>query len=358
MQRYRAVILIVVFGVLPLVVAFFAALSYLQGQGQEEAGLQPATAVVETPPPEPEPEPARVLAAARDLPIGALVRDADLTELAVPAESVHGTHLLADEGAAASRLRGYAVRKPVASGAALTRSALIAPWEQGFLAAVLEPGTRAVTIRVDPATSHAGLIDPGDRVDVILTAEVSIVERERAVFTRTIVEDVRVVAADRRFGEASGLPPGSDADAENAGAAPAREEMITATLEVSPVQGNRLVIAEHEGRLSLALRALAAAGAEPRTSHSAVQLQEVLLPSSPASPAENEEPAAPLVTTVRVYRGNRPAEVVTFGAGVAAVPAGTAVPGQVAGTSPHSIGARGYPGSADGSRIAPASSQR
>ena len=354
MQRYRGVILIVVFGVLPLVVAFFAALSYLQGQGREEAALQPATAVVEAPPP--EPEPARVLAAARDLPIGVLVRDADLTELAVPAESVHATHLLVDEGTAAAGLRGYAVRKPVASGAALTRSALVAPWEQGFLAAVLKPGTRAVTIRVDPATRHAGLIDPGDRVDVILTAEVSITERERTVFTRTIVEDVRVVAADRRFGEAGGPPPGGDEDAGDAGAAPAREEMTTATLEVSPVQGDRLVIAEHEGRLSLALRALAAA-AEPRASHSAVRLREVLLPPSPAPSAEDEEPAAPVVTTVRIYRGNRPAEVVAFGNGNAPVPAGTAEPERVAGNSPRSAGARGYPGSADGSRAAPASSE-
>ena len=333
MQRYRAVILIVVFGVLPLIVAFFAALSYLQGQ---EEAAQPATPVVETPPPPPPPEPARVLAAARDLPTGTLLRDADLIELAVAAESVHEAHLLVEEGAGAARLRGYAVRRPIASGAALTRSALIAPWEQGFLAAVLNPGTRAVTIRVDPATSHAGLIDPGDRVDVILTAETSITERERAVFTRTIVEDVRVVARDRRFvDETTGLPPGGDGAAGNAGTPKARTEMVTATLEVSPVQGDRLVIAEHEGRLSLALRALAAsAAAEPRASQSAVRLQEVLLPQS----REEEEPIVPVIKTVRIYRGNRPAEVVAFENGSALVPAGTAAPEQGAGTSPRPLG--------------------
>ena len=337
MQRYRAVILIVVFGVLPVVAAFLVALSYLRGQGQEQAELQPATAVVEAPPPAPPPEPTKVIAAARDLPIGALLRDADLTELAAAAESVHRAHLLVEEGADITALRGYAVRRPIASGAALTRAALIAPGEQGFLAAVLNPGTRAVTIRVDPATSHAGLIDPGDRVDVILTAEVSVTERERAVFTRTIVEDVRVVAADRRFRGEPGAAAGGDANAGNAAASRARTEMVTATLEVSPRQGDRLVIAEHEGRLSLALRSLAAT-AEPRTSHSAVRLQEVLLPRSQDPPAEREEPAAPLVTTVRVYRGNRPAEVVAFGNGGTPVPAGTGAPSQGAGASPFPIG--------------------
>ena len=346
MQRYRAVILIVVFGVLPVVVIFFVALSYLRGQ-EQEAALQPATAVVETPPP--PPEPTRVLAAARDLPVGVLIRDTDVTELAIAPEAVRGGHLLIDEGegAAANGLRGHAVRKPVASGEAITRSALIAPWEQGFLAAVLKPGARAVTIRVDPATSHAGLLDPGDRVDVILTAELSITERERAVFTRTIVEDVRVVAADRRFGEEIGLPPGSEGEAGNASASGARTEMVTATLEVSPGQADRLVIAEHEGRLSLALRSLAAT-AEPRTTHSALRLQEVLLPQSEDSPGQAEEPVAPVVTTVRIYRGNRPVETVVFDNGSAPATAGTSSPVQSANTSLRPAGSHGSSGSADG----------
>ena len=373
MQRYRAVILIVVFGVLPLVVAFFAALSYLRGQ-EQEAALQPVTAVVETPPPAPPPpEPTRVLAAARDLPVGVLVRDTDLTELAIAAEAVRGAHFLLGEGEgvaasglAASGLRGHAVRKPVASGEALTRSALIAPWEQGFLAAVLKPGARAVTIRVDPATSHAGLIDPGDRVDVILTAELSITERERSVFTRTIVEDVRVVAADRRFVEEVGLPPGSEEGAGNAGASGARTEMVTATLEVSPGQADRLVIAEHEGRLSLALRSLAAS-AEPRTSHSAVRLEEVLLPQSEApvpqsedSPgqAEAEEPVAPVFTTVRIYRGNSPVEVVVFDNGSAPDTAATASREQSAGPSLRPAGSRRASGFTDGLSTASEGSQR
>ena len=348
MHRYRAVILIVVFGVLPVVVIFFVALSYLRGQ-EQEAALQPATAVVEPPPPAPPPpEPTRVLAASRDLPVGVLVRDTDLTELAIAPEAVRGAYLLVDEGegAAASGLRGYAVRKPVASGEALTRSALIAPWEQGFLAAVLQPGARAVTIRVDPATSHAGLIDPGDRVDVILTAELSITERERAVFTRTIVEDVRVVAADRRFGEEAGLPPGGEGGTADAGASGARTEMVTATLEVSPGQADRLVIAEHEGRLSLALRSLAST-AEPRATHSAVRLQEVLLPQSEDSPGQAEEPAAPVIATVRIHRGSRPVETVVFDDGSAPDTARTDSPEQSVDTSLRPAGSRRFSGSAD-----------
>ena len=309
MQRYRAVILIIAFGVLPVVVVFVAALFYLGGEGQQ-AELQPAAAVIAAP----SPEPTKVIAAARDLPAGVLVRNADLIELAVAPDTLHGGHLRVEQGADVARLRGYAVRLPLASGAALARSDLIAPWEQGFLAAVLHPGMRAVTIRVDPATNHAGLVGPGDRVDVILTAEISVKERERAVLARTIVENVRVVAADRWFRGETPARPAGDEDAGNAAAPGSGAEMVTATLEVSPVQGERLVIAEHEGRLSLALRPLAAAS-EPR---------------SQGAPAQGETPVA---TQVRIYRGNRPAEVIAFSAEGVRVPAGTVAPEQAAGTA-------------------------
>ena len=49
---------------------------------------------------------------------------------------------------------------------------VLRPRDRGFLAAVLAPGTRAVSIAVDPVSGVGGLIWPGDRVDVILTQEI------------------------------------------------------------------------------------------------------------------------------------------------------------------------------------------
>ena len=67
--------------------------------------------------------------------------------------------------------------------AAASRSASrspTAPWSSranaGFLAAVLEPGMRAVSVPVTPTSANSGLIFPGDRVDLILTQ--SLVESE------------------------------------------------------------------------------------------------------------------------------------------------------------------------------------
>ena len=171
---------------------------------------------------------------------------------------------------------GYAVRKAIAEGAPLTQASVVGPRQKGFLAAVLRPGARAVTIRVGAATSHAGLIDPGDLVDVILSAELGIHGGERVVFSRTIAEDVRVVAIDRRVDRRV-----KDDEDE-------RVPMTTATLEASPAQADRLVLGEHEGRLSLAVRSLAAPAtvAKRPAQADAVELREMLLSSPDFSESE------------------------------------------------------------------------
>ena len=276
MQRYRIVVLIVLFGILPVAIAFFVALSYLKDEA-----ASPGTAVAlpdaigeEAAPPAEPPETRKVLAAARALPFGSLIGDEDLTTLEIDLAAVRKGHILPGEEEPVDVLRGYAVRVPIASGEMVMRSAVVGPGQRGFLAAVLGPGARAVTIRVGPATSHAGLIDPGDRVDVILSAELETSGGHRSVLARTIVEDVRVVAVDRRVGNRGGAP-GGDASGPPDGEAAQRTEMITATLEVSPEQGDRLVLGEHEGKLSLAVRSLAAA--VPRPAITAVDLQDLLL---------------------------------------------------------------------------------
>lgn len=286
MQRYRAVILIVLFGVLPAAIAFFVALSYLKGEAaspQVAVALPAANEEEAAAAPTDPPETRRVLAAARPLPIGSLIGEEDLTALEIEVDTVRKGHMLVGEEGPEDVLRGYAVRVPIASGEVVLRSAVVGPGQRGFLAAVLGSGARAVTIRVGPATSHAGLIDPGDRVDVILSAELQTTDRDRSVLARTIVEDVRVVAVDRRVGNGGG-PKGGAASGSGDGEVAERTEMITATLEVSPEQGDRLVLGEHEGKLSLAVRSLSAV--VPRPSNAAVELQDLLL--SPDAVDEDE----------------------------------------------------------------------
>ena len=340
MQRYRVVIMLVLFGVLPVVVAFFVALSFLEEQEAEPPPVVEAPVADEEPPPPPPPETRQVFAAARALPVGTLLGKDDLTVIEIELTEIEDDHIepgklgakLLDDPDVPSTpasLRGHAVRTPIAAQAPLTWSAVVAPGRKGFLAAVLRPGTRAVTIRVGAATSSAGLIDPGDRVDVILSAELSIDGGERIVFARTITEDLRVVAINRQVEnrENEAFEPG---------------EFATATLEATPAQAARLVLGEHEGRFSLAVRSLAstsvAAAQEPNRVE-AVDLREMLLSSSEFSASEARlrraqelgdlaarqqllessaqlkaaiEAGATKQDQVRVFRGTAPAEVVVF----------------------------------------------
>ena len=337
MQRYRVVIMLVLFGVLPVVVAFFVALSFLEEQEVEPPPVAVAPVVEEEPPP-PPPETRQVYAAARALPVGALLGKDDLVTIEIELTELEDDHIEPGElGAKPSgdpeglstpdSLRGHAVRTPIAAQAPLTWSAVVGPGQKGFLAAVLRPGTRAVTIRVGTATSQAGLIDPGDQVDVILSAELSIDGGERIVFARTIAEDIRVVAINRQVEnrEEAAFDPG---------------DFATATLEATPAQADRLVLGEHEGRLSLAVRSLASVAAAPDPNRvEAVELREMLLSSSEFSASEARlrrvqelsdlaaqqqllesraqlkamiEAGATKQEQVRVFRGTAPAEVVVF----------------------------------------------
>ena len=334
MQRYRVVIMLVLFGVLPVVAAFVVALSFLE-ESEPEPTQAEAAPVAEEPPPSTEPPETReVLVAARALAVGTLLGKDDITRFSLDPATVDEDHFVVTDAVTAASLRGHAVREAIAEGAPLTRSAVVGPRQRGFLAAVLRPGARAVTIRVGPATSHAGLIDPGDRVDVILSAELAADGGERSVYARTIVEDIRVVAIDRRIGS------GTDSTAGGEGEEAGRTEMMTATLEASPAQGDRLVLGEHEGRLSLAVRSLAGAqSSDPATASQAVDLREMLLSSSEFSVSEARlrraqelndlavrtqiieskeqlraamEGSATTLDAVRIFRGSEPAEDVVF----------------------------------------------
>ena len=103
-----------------------------------------------SPPPANRQEPAtrRVLAPARELPVGTLLREEDLTQVEIATGDVGRGHVLAEGGGATEALRGYAVRKVLNDGVPLTWSSVVGPRQRGFLAAVLKPGTRAVTIRL------------------------------------------------------------------------------------------------------------------------------------------------------------------------------------------------------------------
>jgi pilus assembly protein CpaB len=185
-----------------------------------------------------------VLTAAHALQPGALLKPDDLA-----GKKLSGVDL--PPGASADTpenrrdLVGAMVRRTLASEDVILPRDVMRPGDHGFLAAVLSPGMRAVTVGVDVVSGTAGLIWPGDSVDLILTE--TIPDRAappgRQVAAETVLADVRVIAIDQRLVE--GSTP-DDAAGKNA---------RTVTLEVTAGQAERVAVATRLGHLSLAVRA-------------------------------------------------------------------------------------------------------
>lgn len=153
-------------------------------------------------------------------------------------------------------LSGTVLRAPLIAGQPLSSSELVHANAAGFMAAMLNPGMRAVSIPITTEAGAGGFILPNDRVDIIMTRKGN--DNSGAVFVKTILQNVRVLAVDQTFKQ--------DKDQKDVLAK-------SATLELAPRQAEIVAKAQAEGVLSLALRALgdnsAAAVAASRTGRTA-----------------------------------------------------------------------------------------
>ena len=293
MRRYRTLLLVVLLGIIPAALALSVSM-WLYFSPDEEAAASPEQ--VAAAPPEPVFPPVEVVAVARDLLAGRLLTTDDLTYVPLEAQDVRSSHIRKEStetGQYPTTITGAVTRVPLLAGVPLTDAAIIRPGQDGFLAAVLLPDHRGITITVNQETSHAGMIAPGDRVDIIFTMQVTSDSPSRLnSFSRTVLEDVRVVAVNRRIESVSY----TDEEARQGNTRGGN----TVTLEVRPVDADRLVLATTRGSISLALRPL---GQSNNVGWRVpVGLNRLLPP--PAT-----EPPAPDPVRIQVFRGLNREEV-------------------------------------------------
>jgi pilus assembly protein CpaB len=187
----------------------------------------------------------RIRVANADLPRGLLLRDDDLAWKTVPRASMPDDALVA--GASHPiELKGAVLRHPVSAGTPIVASDVILANAPGFLSATLHPGMRAVSVAIDDVSGNAGLIQPGDYVDLILTQNMQgkTSSPDESVSSETVVQHARVLAVG------SELQPAKDSSDANTRAR-------TVTLEVSPHTAEAIAVAARLGSLSLALRSFA-----------------------------------------------------------------------------------------------------
>ncbi len=206
----------------------------------------PQVAVAPTAPVAPPPATtARFLAAARAIPAGTLVRDEDFRAQEMALNAVP-EGAITDTPENRVLIRGALMRTYVEPRGIATMEMMLRPRDRGFLAAVLAPGTRAVSIPVDPVSGVAGLIWPGDRVDVMLIQEGAIegLSTGQRVFSEVMLSDMRVIAIDQLIVQGASSADGTTGHLAR-----------VLTLQVTEDEAQRIVVGTRLGRLQLAIRA-------------------------------------------------------------------------------------------------------
>jgi pilus assembly protein CpaB len=153
---------------------------------------------------------------------------------------------------------------PIEKDEPVVRSRITAPGQRGSLSTLLDGGKRAVTVRVDDVRGVAGFIQPNDRVDVVLIRTEGGTNGQS--YSDVILQNMKVLAIDQLLGQ----------QVEQASTT-----VKAVTLEVTPEEAQKLLLATNIGRLSLILRQPGEAGADAGRRITEKDLADIKTPVAP-----------------------------------------------------------------------------
>ncbi len=185
----------------------------------------------------------KILVARKMLPAGTLLTPAHMEWRLWPSDGVNKKYVVKNKGKKEIFV-GAVVRTGIAVGEPIVEGRVVKPGDRGFMAAVLTPGMRAVSVQVNRTSGISGFVFPGDRVDLILTHQYEVERKDKKRrlnrVSETVLTGVRVLAVDQTMDDQDGSP----------------KLAKTATLEVTPRQAEIVAVAANLGKLSLSLRSL------------------------------------------------------------------------------------------------------
>ncbi len=189
-----------------------------------------------------------VIVAARPVPAGQTLQLEDLALRRVPALFAPADARGAE---GSGEIVGRTAMHALAAGDPVLPSALQSN-ERPSLASLVGGDRRAITLAVDEINGFAGLLSPGDRVDLVYVADPA-AAASRGVTARPLLEAVTVIATGRttrrvRTTDAEGVARDMDID------------YATVALDVAPVDAQRLVLAQRTGEVTVLLRGTEPAG--------------------------------------------------------------------------------------------------
>lgn len=171
---------------------------------------------------------------------------------------------------------GGVAREDILANEPIIDAKIVRADEGGFMAVMLQPGMRALAVPVSVDNTAGGFILPGDHVDILVTHQTQRTGGAGGTIdsVQPVLRNIRVLAIDQAVS--------TDKDKQSVIGA-------TATLEVSPEDGQAVTLAKASGTLSLMLRSYADA--------------------SGPSGVVNASPTGAGDTSVRVFRNGQASEV-------------------------------------------------
>ena len=256
--------------------AFVSLLVYRNLQGRAAADNRPGIDVV---------------LATGDLPVGSKIEDKDIKVVRLPTGDLP-PHIYTQK----SQVIGRGVVLPIAQGEFVLPGKLAGANAGYGMPSLIPPGMRAVSVRVNEVVSVAGFVQPGTRVDVLLTGNPNGSSEQQ---TTTVLENVAVLATGQKLernvaGEASSAP--------------------VITLLVSPDDAQKLTLAGNQGHIQLTLRNPVDTRQEELPSVKTDTLYKNVSAPAPVAAAPHPKgkkvatqmmPTAPAVYEIEVIRGEK-----------------------------------------------------
>jgi pilus assembly protein CpaB len=227
--------------------------------------------------------------ATTDLAVGARIQDSDVRIVHFPADAVpqgifHHTKSVVGRG----------VVLPIAQGEFVLPLKLAGENSGSGLVSTIPAGMRAVSVRVSDISSVGGFVQPGTRVDVLMTGNPGGSAEPQAL---TVLKNVAVLANGMNMDRNAVRGEGQNAP--------------IITLAVSPDDAQKLALAIAQGRIELALRNpmdtsqndVAAIGM-----HSLYQNTGMPMPApvrTKVKPTITRAPSPPPAPTVEVIKGDK-----------------------------------------------------
>jgi pilus assembly protein CpaB len=229
----------------------------------------------------------RVVAAAEDIKLGAVLGPSDLTSVEFSGGSAPKGAILKP-----ADVIGRGVISDIYQGEPILESRLAPKGSGGGLASTIPQGMRACAVKVDDVVGVAGFVTPGMRVDVLVSGNAPGAAATQGTMTKTILQNIEVLSAGTDIQkDAEGKP----------------QQVQVVNLLVTPEQAQTLSLASSQLKIQLVLRNPldTKITAVPNTVMSNLFANQGAAAAQSPQPAAGKKPARRPTYSIEVINGSK-----------------------------------------------------